>query len=91
MQTGGHCSNVDAIGDIFSRAEAEMKLQEEEEEKALEEYCRDDAHLAKLGFNDDQETKKTNKRKSAPRSLAPDGPRRRNPVRLSRAKTNYEL
>ena len=68
-----------------------MKLQEEEEEKALEEYCRDDAHLAKLGFNDDQETKKTNKRKSAPRSLAPDGPRRQNPVRLSRAKTNYEL
>ena len=68
-------------------------MQEEEEEKALEEYCRDDAHLAKLGFNDDQETKKTNKRESAPRSLAPDGPRRwnPNPVRLSRAKTNYEL
>ena len=31
-----------------------------------ENIARNKAHLAKLGFNDDQETKKTNKRKSAP-------------------------
>jgi hypothetical protein len=46
--------------------------------------------LAMLGFNDNQETKKTNKQKSAPRSLAPDGPGRRNPVRSSRAMTINE-
>ena len=32
--------------------------------------------------DDDVTTKKSNKRKSAPRSLAPDGPKRRNPARL---------
>ena len=44
------------------------------------------AHLTKLGLNNDLESKKRIKRKSTPRSLAPDGLRRRNPVRTSRTK-----
>ena len=55
-----------------------------------EKITRNKARLAKLRFDDNLETKKTNNRKSAPRSLAPDGPRRRNPVRSSRAMTIYE-
>ena len=53
-------------------------------------WAHNKAQLAKLGYNDDLETKKTIKRKSAPRSLTPNGPRRRNPVKSSRAMTIYE-
>jgi hypothetical protein len=62
----------------------------EYQQMVREKITRNKAHLTKLGFDDDLETKKTNNRKSAPRSLAPEGPRRRNPVRSSRAMTIYE-
>ena len=55
-----------------------------------ENISRNKARLAKLRFNDNLETKKTNKTKSAPRFLPPDGPRRRNPVRSNRAMTINE-
>jgi len=42
------------------------------------------ARLTQLGLYDNLETKKTIKMKSAQRSLAPNGPRRRNPVRSTR-------
>ena len=67
----------------------------EYERQRLERMARNKARLASLGFIDKQETKKTkmtNKRKSAPGSLAPDAPRRRNPNRSSRAnKSSVEV
>ena len=61
----------------------------EYERQRLERIARNNARLAMLGFNDNQEKRKKNKRKIAPRSIAPDGPRmRRNPVRSSRDTTS---
>jgi type II secretory pathway pseudopilin PulG len=54
-----HRSNIDfdTIRDVFSRTEAEMKLQEEEE-KALEEYCCDDADEEDVVINNNNASKK---------------------------------
>jgi hypothetical protein len=66
----------------------------EYERLRLERIARNNARLAELGFSDDRDMKKTNKRKSAPaqprRSLALDGPRRQNPGRARRATTFNE-
>ena len=68
-----------------------MDIGHEYERLRQEKIARNEAHLAKLGFNKELKTKKTKKKKTRKTRTPPsDEPRRKNLVRTSRIMINYE-